>query len=147
MQTVEGFEFPDERYYESSQHLWVRPDAANRLLVGIDRLGLEALGDLAYVSLHAVGGRVAQGEAVGTLEAAKMTTDIASPVSGLIVERNDDVVRDPLLVNRDPYDNGWLVVLEPERWESECVDFVSGPAIAHWATSEIQRYRNEGLID
>jgi len=147
METVAGFEFPDERYYESSQHLWVRPDAANRIIVGIDRLGLEALGELAYVSLHSVGSRLARGDAFGTLEAAKMTTDVSSPVSGLIVDRNEKVVRDPLLLSRDPYDKGWLVLIEPASWDSESAGFVSGPAIAHWAAAEVKRYRTEGFID
>ncbi len=147
METVAGFEFPEERYYETRQHLWARPDTASRVIVGIDRLGLEALGELAYVSLHDVGGRVAKGEAFGTLEAAKMTTDVASPVSGILVERNENVVRDPALVNQDPYERGWLVVIEPALWESECTGFVSGPAIAHWAATEVQRYRSEGFID
>ena len=147
MQTVAGFEFPDERYYETSQHLWVRPDTVGRIIVGIDRLGLEALGELAYVSLHAIGSRLARGDAFGTLEAAKMTTDVSAPVSGLIVERNESVVRDPLLVGRDPYDQGWLVVIEPTSWDSESAEFVSGPAIAHWAAAEVERYRTEGFID
>jgi glycine cleavage system H protein len=144
---MESFEFPRELSYEASQHLWVRRDEGNRIVVGIDHLGLESLGELAYVSLKPLGSRIERGEALGTLEAAKMTTDVASPVSGRIVERNEAALEDPLLVNRDPYGNGWLVRIEPTSWTSESADLISGPAIAEWAASEVKRYRAEKLID
>jgi glycine cleavage system H protein len=149
MGTVSGFEFPQELHYEAGQHLWVRLEDGNRIIVvvGVDRLGLEALGELAYVSLQPVGTRVERGRPLGTLEAAKMTTDVASPVSGTIVNRNELAVRDPLLVNRDPYGNGWLVGIEPTSWMSESVDLVSGDAVHEWAASEVKRYRAEKLID
>ena len=116
---MEGFEFPRELSYEASQHLWVQRDEANRIVVGIDRLGLESLGELAYVSLLPVGSQIERGAPLGTLEAAKMTTDVASPVSGRIVDRNEAALKDPLLVNRDPYGSGWLVRLslaQTGRW-------------------------------
>jgi glycine cleavage system H protein len=144
---MEAFQFPRELYYEASQHLWVQPDAGNRIVVGLDHLGLESLGELAYVSLQPVGSRIERGEPLGTLEAAKMTTDVASPVSGRIVDRNEAALRDPLLVNRDPYGSGWLVRIEPTSWTSESRDLISGPAIAEWAASEVKRYRSEKLID
>jgi glycine cleavage system H protein len=148
MGTIAGFEFPEELYYESSQHLWLRPqDEKPIVVVGVDRLGLEALGELAYVSLKPAGTRVERGEPLGTLEAAKMTTDVPSPVTGTILDRNESAVRDPLLVNRDPYDHGWLVRLEPTSWKSESADLISGSTISEWATSEVERYRAEKLID
>jgi glycine cleavage system H protein len=146
-EAVSGFEFPRGRYYERSQHLWVQPGAENAVVVGVDSLGLEALGELAYVSLQGVGSRVERGEPLGTLEAAKMTTDVASPVSGRIMDRNEAVLKDPLLVNRDPYGKGWLVRIEPTSWESESSDLVSGRAIVDWAASEVKRYRAEKFID
>lgn len=149
MNRVSGLEFPGELYYEASQHLWVQRETGNPMavIVGVDRLGLESLGELAYASLKPSGSRVDRGEPLGTLEAAKMTTDVASPLSGRIVERNEAVLRDPLLVNRDPYGRGWLVRIEPASWESESTDLISGPAITEWAASEVKRYRAEKLID
>jgi glycine cleavage system H protein len=144
---MEGVEFPQELYYEARQHLWVQRDRGNRIVVGVDRLGLESLGELAYVSLKPAGSRIERGEPLGTLEAAKMTTDVASPVSGRIMDRNEAALRDPLLVNRDPYGSGWLVRIEPTSWTSESRDLISGPAIDEWAASEVKRYRAEKLID
>ena len=142
-----GYEFPADRHYEASDHLWLRLDSADRLVVGIDRLGLEALGELAYVSFQEPGTRLKRGESFGTLEAAKMTTDIVAPVSGTLVECNESALSDPLRVNRDPYGDGWLVAIEPTHWEEESRSLVSGDAITAWVLSAVKRYRAEGWIE
>lgn len=135
---------PQDRHYHRAHHLWARWEGASRRVrIGIDALGLEALGELAYVSLKEVGTRVGQGEPIGSLEAAKMTTSIAAPVSGTLAGRNDAVLKDPLLVNADPYGAGWLVEIDPADWEQEARHLVSGEDIAEWADAEAERLRSE----
>jgi glycine cleavage system H protein len=95
------------------------------------------------VALVAEGKSVQRGEPLGSLEAAKMTTTIAAPVSGRIVARNAAVLADPLAVNRDPYAGGWLVEIEPSRWSQEAALLVSGEAIAPWAAAEARRLAAE----
>lgn len=139
---------PNDRHYERNQHTWARRDpATGRVRVGIDAIGLESLGELAYVALPAPGGTVAKGQPLGSLEAAKMTTTIAAPVGGRVVARNDAVLADPLLVNRDPYDGGWLVELEPSAWATESSGLVHGDAVAAWAAAEWQRLADEDTAD
>ncbi len=139
--------FPQDRYYDRRDHLWVLPEAdGTRMRVGIDALGLESLGDLAYIALPLVGSTIERGKASGTLEAAKMTGEIIAPVSGKIVARNDPVLRDPSLVNRDNYQAGWLFTIEPSQWQTESASLVRGADIAAWADSEIARYRELGWI-
>lgn len=140
--------FPDDRYYDGASHMWARMEAAtNRVIVGIDVLGLEALGDLAYISLQAVGAPVQRGESIGAVEAAKMTGDLIAPVSGTLVARNEPVLRDPLIVNSDPYEQGWLVAIEPGNWEVDSAELVHGAALPAWVKAEIDRYRQQGWID
>jgi glycine cleavage system H protein len=91
------------------------------------------LGELAYISLQAVGLPVKRGESIGMLEAAKMTIDLVAPVSGIIVARNEQAIQNPGLVNRDPYGEGWLLALEPSRWEEESQRLITGPAVLEWA--------------
>jgi glycine cleavage system H protein len=142
------FDVPVDRHYDGSRHLWAqRDEGSGRVRVGIDSIGLESLGELAYVALRPSGSTVARGESLGTLEAAKMPSDIAAPVSGTIAGRNDAVLRDPLLVNEDPYGAGWLVEIEPSSWKAEARDLISGAAIAGWAAAEIRRLDAETPAD
>lgn len=133
------FVVPRDRHYDRASHVWAKP-REDRVLVGIDTIGLESLGDLAFVALQPVGTTVIRGEPIGTLEAAKMTTAIAAPVSGTVVSRNEAVLRDPLIVNRDPYRDGWLVEIAPSDWAREAVLLISGDAIPQWAAAETERW-------
>jgi glycine cleavage system H protein len=138
---------PHDRYYDSVNHMWARADdATGRIIVGIDVLGLQALGDLVYVTLKEVGTPVGRGEAFGTFEAAKMTGDIIAPVSGILIGCNVNVVHDPTLVNRDPYNDGWIASFDATDWKQESAALVSGSAIPRWVESEIQRYRLQGWV-
>lgn len=146
--TSKSFHVPADRHYDGVNHIWAQFDPdANRAAIGLDMLGLESLGDLAYVSLQAAGTPVRRGESIGVLEAAKMTTDLIAPVSGVLAERNEDVLRDPTLVNSDCYGAGWLAAIEPSDWAAEAADLVYGDALPAWVEAEAERYRSEGLID
>ena len=142
------YHIPDDRHYDGTHHMWAKfePETGH-VIVGIDTLGLAALGELAYISLQAVGMPVKRGESIGTLEAAKMTGDLIAPVSGIVVDRNTASLRDPTLVNNSPYDKGWLVVIAPENWEEESGELIAGEALPAWVADEIERYRSQGLID
>jgi glycine cleavage system H protein len=140
------YHFPPDLFYDRATHVWVRYEN-NTVTLGLDALGLESLGDMAYVSLQAVGLPVRRGEAAGSLEAAKMVGDFVSPVSGTITARNEAALRDPGLINRDPYGAGWLLQLAPAAWEREAAELIHGPALAVWIESEIERYRTQGWIE
>jgi glycine cleavage system H protein len=127
--------------------MWTQLDSAGQNIVGIDTLGLESLGDLAYISLQATGMPVKRGESIGVLEAAKMTGDVIAPVSGMLMTRNKNVLRDPTVVNSDPYGEGWLVAIKAHDWEGEADELIHGPALPAWVESEVERYRSQGWID
>jgi len=143
-----SYDIPADRAYDREHHMWAQYDSAsNQVTVGIDTLGLASLGDLAYVTLQAVGMPVKRGESMGTLEAAKMTGDLIAPISGVIVARNDSVVKNPSIVNQNPYSDGWMVVIKPSDWENESAQLVSDDGLPAWVESEIKRYRSQGWID
>ncbi len=127
---MNSYEIPADRAYDREHHMWAQFDSTSGdVFIGIDALGLTALGDLAYVTLKDVGKSVKRGESIGTLEAAKMTGDLIAPVSGVIVVRNDETVSDPSLVNQSPYVDGWMVVLKPSDWDNESARLVSGDGL------------------
>jgi glycine cleavage system H protein len=147
MVEIGGYRFPEDRGYDAEHHLWAQHEPeTGRVRVGMDMLGLEALGDLVVIALYPVGTRVRRGEALGTLEAAKMTGEIIAPVSGIIAEHNPSVLRDPHGVNRSPYDGGWLLRLQPLEWSAEEGRLISGERLEAWVRREIERYREQGWI-
>jgi len=102
--------YPDDLKY-TREHEWARAEG-DRATVGITHYAQEALGDIVYVDLPPVGTAVTGGEAFGEVESTKSVSDIYSPVTGTVAERNDELDKSPELINSDPYGQGWLVVVE-----------------------------------
>lgn len=145
--TANSLFIPDDRYYDRIHHTWAHREAATgRIVVGIDRLGLQALGDIVYLTLKSAGSTVQRGEAFGTFEAAKMIGELISPVSGTITQRNEEALRNPGLINQDPYGKGWLIVLDPIAWQEETEHLIFGDALPAWIESELERYRSQGWL-
>ncbi len=140
------FDFKLDRFYNSN-HLWMKKGDNGHVTVGMDELGLDSLGEMAYLTLPAVGTPVEMGKAMGSMEAAKMTGELFAPISGIVVEKNDAVLQNPLLVNEDSYDTGWLVKIKPTNWTEESAAMVSGDALPGWIDAEIERFEIQGIIE
>ncbi|NJP67140.1 glycine cleavage system protein GcvH [Streptomyces spiramenti] len=106
----------------SKEHEWLSPATDGVATVGITAHAADALGDVVYVELPAVGAAVTAGETCGELESTKSVSDLYSPVTGEITEVNQDVVDDPALVNSAPFEGGWLFKV---RLDSEPADLLS----------------------
>ncbi len=104
-------EVPDDRQY-SKEHEWAKEDGA-RVLVGITHFAQDQLGDVVFVGLPDAGTEVEAGKPLGEVESTKSVSDIYSPVTGKVGEKNAAVEATPELVNQDPYGDGWLVAIEP----------------------------------
>ncbi|MTV26844.1 glycine cleavage system protein GcvH [Nitriliruptoraceae bacterium ZYF776] len=100
----------DLRYTE--QHEWIRRGDAT-VVVGITDFAQDQLGDVVYVDLPGPGAELLAGQVFGEVESTKSVSDLYAPVSGTVVERNEDLDERPELVNSDPYGQGWLVTLRP----------------------------------
>ncbi|KAF3322495.1 glycine cleavage system H protein 2 [Carex littledalei] len=96
----------DLKYAET--HEWVKVDG-DSATVGITDHAQDHLGDVVYVELPEVGVTVGQGANFGAVESVKATSDIISPVSGKVVEVNDQLSEAPGLVNGSPYEKGWII--------------------------------------
>ena len=100
-------EFPEDLRY-TKEHEWVRPDGG-LVIVGITDFAQDALGDVVYVDLPAVGATVTAGTALGEVESTKSVSDVFAPVSGTVAAVNPLVDERPELVNEQPYGDGWLL--------------------------------------
>lgn len=106
------FDVPDDRRYLES-HEWAGREADDRVRVGISDFAQDELGDVVFVELPAVGESVTAGEAFGVVESIKAVSDLYAPVSGEVVEVNDDLETAPELVNEDPFGEGWFLAIDP----------------------------------
>ena len=104
-------EYPDDLRY-TKEHEWAR-DEGGRIRVGITDYAQDALGDVVYVDLPDVGSNVQAHAPLGEVESTKSVSDVYSPVSGTVAERNDAIGDRPELVNEQPYGEGWLVLIDP----------------------------------
>lgn len=98
---------PQELKYTES-HEWISVEADGSVRIGISDHAQEALGDLVFVELPAVGEDIHRGDACAVVESVKAASDIYSPVSGQVIAVNEDLEDDPSAINTDPFGNGWL---------------------------------------
>ena len=104
----------DRRYLQS--HEWHKPEG-DTVTIGITQIAADELTDITYVSLPKVGDAVTANERFGEVESVKATSDLYSGVSGTVTAVNETLANDPGLVNRDPYEQGWMIKIKPSNAE------------------------------
>jgi len=124
--------YPDDLKY-TNEHEWARAEG-DRATIGITHYAQDALGDIVYVDIPPVGTAVTSGSTFGEVESTKSVSDIYSPVTGTVVERNDELDKSPELINSDPYGQGWLVVVELTD-AAEVDQLMDAPPTATWSPS------------
>ncbi|MEZ7508666.1 glycine cleavage system protein GcvH [Cloacibacterium sp. Arc13] len=105
-------ELPKDLHY-SKEHTWVRIDNKTAT-VGITAFAQNELGEIVYVDLPNINHNFKQDEVFGSVEAIKTVSDLFMPLSGKIIETNEQLLKEPTLVNSNPFDNGWMVKIEIE---------------------------------
>lgn len=103
-------ETPKDLKY-TKEHEWVRVEG-DFAIVGITDFAQSELGDIVYIEVDTLNEEVAQDDVFGTVEAVKTVSDLYMPVSGEIVEMNENLEDSPELVNSDPYGEGWMVKIK-----------------------------------
>jgi len=104
-----NMDIPEELRY-SKEHIWVRVEG-NRAVIGITDFAQEELGKITSIELPEVGDEVEQEDTFGSIEARKTVADLYAPLSGPVLEINEELIDNPALMNEDPYDSGWIAVI------------------------------------
>ena len=97
----------------TKEHEWVHVEG-DRVTIGISDYATGELGDIVYIELPDPGARVKQMDPIGTIEAVKTVAELFSPVSGEVLEVNEEIVSNPEIVNKDPYEEGWFIKIKME---------------------------------
>ena len=100
-----------EQLLFTKEHEWIKIDG-DTALIGITDYAQSELGDIIFVEFPDTGISINQKDSVGTLEAVKTVADIYSPVTGEVIEVNDNLESSPELINEDPYEEGWILKIK-----------------------------------
>ena len=115
---VDEYRFEEGVYY-TKEHEWAKKLEDGLVAIGVSDYAQSQLHEIVYVELPEVDAEVAAFEAIGAVESVKAVSDTYSPVSGKVVEVNEDLLDSPEFINDDPYGNGWIAKIEPTNLEAD----------------------------
>ena len=133
---IEGYEIPEELYY-NKDHIWAKVEDDGNVRVGMDAYGATAAGAIEFIDMPEEDDEFDAGEAFGSLESAKWVGGLMMPVSGTIVEVNEDIEDDLELLAEDSYDEGWLIVIEPSNLDDDLAQLVHGDDVKAWFEEDL----------
>lgn len=126
---------PDNlQYYK--EHTWVKL-SGKKVTIGITDYAQDALGDILYIDLPEVDTDVEANSEIGEIESTKATSSIISPVSGRVIEANENLSESPEIINEDPYGKGWIAILEIDD-TSELDDLMDASEYTKYAEEEVK---------
>ncbi len=133
---IEGYEMPDEMYY-TKEHTWARVEDDGNVRVGMDAYGATAAGAIEFIDMPEEDDEFEAGEAFGSLESAKWVGGLIMPVGGTIVEVNEDVEDDLEMLAEDPYEESWLILIEPSNLDDDLAKLIHGDDVKPWLEEEL----------
>ncbi len=141
MAEIRGYNMPDELYYHE-EHSWARVDG-KKVTVGMTDFFQKEAGDIVFIDLPEEEEEVNQGEVCGKIQSRKWIGKIIAPVSGEILEINDELEDDSSIINTDPYIKGWIMVIEASDLDSELENLIHGDDVVSFLEREIKRAEGE----
>lgn len=125
--------YPDGLKY-NEEHTWLKVEG-KRGRVGITDYAQDQLTDILFVELPEAGAQLKHMEPFGIVESAKSTNDLFSPVSGVVVEVNEALIKKPGTINKDPYGDGWIIVIDMSN-PGELDSLMSADTYRHFVENE-----------
>ena len=126
---------PDDLRYHK-EHTWVKV-SGRKATIGITDYAQDALGDIVYIDLPEVDVDVEINAEIGEIESTKATSSVIAPVSGKILEINEDLTESPEMINEDPYGKGWIAVIELDE-ASEVDELMDASEYTKYVEEEVK---------
>lgn len=147
MAEVQGYNFPDELYYQID-HSWARVEEDGNVTIGMDQFFAEEAGDIVYVDLPFEDDDIEAGETCGKLQSSKWIGKMLAPISGAVVETNEELEANAGLINEDPYGEAWVMKVEPSNLEEDLAKLMraDGADFAEYLEKEKQRAEEEAKL-
>jgi len=130
MPDVRGCHLPDDLLYDVENHIWVRELDDGKIKLGMTTIATAMAGPLVAFTPKKVGRKVKPGKSCGTVESGKWVGPAKSLAGGEVVEVNTELVSKPATANEDPYEAGWMVVIQPDDWDSVKGSLLPGTDVA-----------------
>ncbi len=131
-----GFDVP-QGYAFHPGHTWMLDEGRQNARVGIDAFTANLLGNIDRIEIAGLNRWVRQGQKLMTITSGPLTFDMLSPVEGVISSVNHEVIKDPSLVAKDPYRNGWICVVKSPELAMNEKNLVAGTLVAPWMQNSI----------
>ncbi len=135
---VAGFSVADSYYYHRG-HGWARVEHGGFVRVGIDEFTLKLLGGPTGIELPKLGSHLEQSEVGWVLNREEKKAAMLSPMRGVVMATNQKLLREPELARKDPYGQGWLMVVEPEGLKKNLKNLLFEKEVAAWLGAEVRR--------
>jgi len=139
------FQMPEELYYHPETHLWAKVEG-DLVRVGLDDMAQYSARAIVNIRLKPPGRPIRKDRPFGTMEAGKYVGPLNLPVAGKVVEINEEVMEDPKLANRDPYDAGWLALVDPEDLARDLPTLIHGEMLQPWVDKTVADWTARGII-
>ena len=133
---IEGYDIPEELYY-TKDHTWAKVEDDGNVRIGMDAYGATAAGAIEFIDMPMEDDEFEAGDAFGSLESAKWVGGLTMPVSGTIVEVNEEIEDDLEMLAEDSYDEGWLILVEPSNLDDDLAKLVHGDAVKAWFEEDL----------
>ncbi len=138
---VKDYNFPDDLYYDNN-HFWARVEG-DVVVMGTTDLTQKMAGEITFVDVPEEDDEVTQGKPFGSIESGKWVGRVYAPVSGVVIEGNEDLEDEPELINEDCYGKGWICKIKPSNLEAELKNLMQGEAYQAWVEKEIAKVEAE----
>jgi glycine cleavage system H protein len=133
---IEGYIVLEELYY-TTDHLWAKVEDDGNVRVGMDAFGAVAIGTIEYIDLPAKDDEFDAGDAFGSMESAKWVGGLTMPVTGTVIEVNEDIEDNLELLPEDPYGDAWLILIEPSNLKEDLEKLIHGDELESWFREDI----------
>jgi glycine cleavage system H protein len=141
---IQGYNVPEDLYYHD-ENSWVKLESDGTVIIGMDDFYQKQAGDTTYIDLPFEGDSVSQGETCGKIQSSKWVGKFVSPISGEIIEVNSELENDCRLINKDPYNTGWIIKMKPTNLEEELKTLAHGPdALKKFIEDHVTKAKGKG---
>lgn len=142
MAQIQEYDLPDEIYFHM-EHSYAKIEDG-KVRVGMSDFFAKTAGSIVYVDLPFEGDEVEAGEVCGKIQSRKWIGKLVAPVSGEILEINEDINDEATLINSDPYGAGWILTIEPSKLEEDLGKLIHGAkAVNEWIAGELKKAEAE----